>query len=106
MIMASIMFLGKDENGDLVLIAIYNFEKHYGTKDYKTLNYIFQKGKYVLVLEPFYKIFGSGEDGIRIEDPNEIIIFDDKEWINKFLETQNQEESFKLFHDDEGERFQ
>ena len=105
MIMASIMFLGKDENGDLVLIAIYNFEKHYGTKDYKTLNYIFQKGKYVLVLEPFYKIFGSGEDGIRIEDPNEIIIFDDKEWINKFLETQNQEESFKLFHDDEEKDF-
>ena len=46
-------------------------------------------------------MFGSGEDGIRIEDPNEIIIFDDKNWLNKFLETDNPEDSFKLFHDDE-----
>jgi tetratricopeptide (TPR) repeat protein len=103
--MTSIMFLGKDDNGDLVLIAIYNFENHYGTKDYKRLSYIFQKGKYILVLEPFYKMFGSGEDGIRIEDPNEIIIFDDKEWVNKFLKAENKEESFKLFHDDEDKNY-
>ena len=104
-IMTSIMFLGKDENEDLVLIAIYNFEKHYGTKSYKRLSYIFQKGKYILVLEPFYKMFGSGEDGIRIEDPNEIIIFDDKEWVNKFLKAENKEESFKLFNDDEDKNY-
>ena len=103
--MTSIMFLGKDDNGDLVLIAIYNFENHYGTKDYKRLSYIFQKGKYILVLEPFYKMFGSGEDGIRIEDPNEIIIFDDKEWVNKFLNAENKEESFKLFHDDDDKNY-
>jgi tetratricopeptide (TPR) repeat protein len=103
--MTSIMFLGKDDNGDLVLIAIYNFENHYGTKDYKRLSYIFQKGKYILVLEPFYKMFGSGEDGIRIEDPNEIIIFDDKEWVNKFLKAENKEESFKLFHDDDDKNY-
>ena len=104
-IMTSIMFLGKDENEDLVLIAIYNYENHYGTKSYKKLSYIFQKGKYILVLEPFYKMFGSGEDGIRIEDPNEIIIFDDKEWLNKFLQAENKEESFKLFHDDDDKNF-
>ena len=79
LIIVSMMFLGKDINGDFVLIAVYNFGNHYGTKDYEQLSYIFQKGKYILVLEPFYKMFGSGEDGIRIEDPNEIIIFDDKE---------------------------
>ena len=104
-IMTSIMFLGKDENEDLVLIAIYNFENHYGTKSYKRLSYIFQKGKYIIVLEPFYKMFGSGEDGIRIEDPNEIIIFDDKDWVNKFLKAENKEESFKLFHDDEDKNY-
>ena len=104
-IMTSIMFLGKDENEDLALIAIYNYENHYGTKSYKKLSYIFQKGKYILVLEPFYKMFGSGEDGIRIEDPNEIIIFDDKEWLNKFLQAENKEESFKLFHDDDDKNF-
>ena len=100
-LMTSVMFLGKDENEDLVLIAIYNFENHYGTRDYKKLSYIFEKGKYILILEPFYKMFGSGEDGIRIEDPNEIIIFDDKNWLTKFIETEGEEESFKLFHDDE-----
>ena len=96
----SIMFLGKDINGDLVLVAVYNYENHYGTKDYEQLSYIFQKGKYILVLEPFYKMFGSGEDGIRIEDPNEIIIFDDKEWLKKFISTENKEEIFSLFHED------
>ena len=73
--MTSIMFLGKDENEDLVLIAIYNYENHYGTNSYKKLSYIFQKGKYILVFEPYYKMFGSGEDGIRIEDPNEILVW-------------------------------
>ena len=101
----SVMFLGKDTNGELVLIAIYNYENHYGTKDYEQLSYIFQKGKYILVLEPFYKMFGSGEDGIRIEDPNEIIIFDDKEWMNKFISTESKEESFRLLHDDDDKNY-
>ena len=104
LIIVSIMFLGKDINGDYVLIAVYNFENHYGTKDYEQLSYIFQKGKYILVLEPFYKMFGSGEDGIRIEDPNEIIIFDDKEWMNKFISTESKEESFRLLHDDDDDK--
>ena len=98
--MVSIMFLGKDDNDDYALIAVYNYENHYGTKDYNKLNYIFQKGKNIIILEPFYKMFGSGEDGIRVEDPNEIIIFDDKEWMNKFIRAESEEESFKLLHDD------
>ena len=98
LLMTSVMFLGKDDNGDLVLIAVYNFENHYETKEYKKLSYIFQKGKFILILEPFYKMFGSGEDGIRVEDPNEIIIFDDKEWMNKFFESEN---NFKLLNDDD-----
>ena len=102
----SIMFLGKDDNGDYVLIAVYNYENHYGTKDYDQLSYIFQKGKYIIVLEPFYKMFGSGEDGIRIEDPNEIIIFDDKEWMDKFINAENKEESFRLLHDDDEKNYE
>ena len=101
----SIMFLGKDDNGDYILIAVYNYENHYGTKDYDQLSYIFQKGKYVIVLEPFYKMFGSGEDGIRIEDPNEIIIFDDKEWMTKFITAENKEESFRLLHDEDDKNY-
>ena len=101
----SIMFLGKDDNGDLVLIAVYNYENYYGTKDYDQLSYIFQKGQYILVLEPFYKMFGSGEDGIRIEDPNEIIIFDDKEWMDKFINVENKEESFRLLNDENDKNY-
>ena len=101
----SIMFLGKDDNGDLVLIAVYNYENYYGTKDYDQLSYIFQKGKYIIVLEPFYKMFGSGEDGIRIEDPNEIIIFDDKEWMDKFINVENKEESFRLLNDENDKNY-
>ena len=41
----SIMFLGKDINGDLVLVAVYNYENHYGTKDYEQLTYFkYRKG--------------------------------------------------------------
>ena len=60
---------------------------------------------YIIVLEPFYKMFGSGEDGIRIEDPNEIIIFDDKEWMEKFITAENQEESFRLLHDEDDKNY-
>ena len=101
----SIMFLGKDDNSDLVLIAVYNYENYYGTKDYDQLSYIFQKGKYIIVLEPFYKMFGSGEDGIRIEDPNEIIIFDDKEWMDKFINAENKDESFRLLNDENDKNY-
>ena len=34
-LMTSVMFLGKDNNNDLTLIAIYNFENVFETKDYK-----------------------------------------------------------------------
>ena len=98
-IMTSIMFLGKDNNNDLALIAIYNFENFFRTKNYKKLSNIFKKGKYILVLEPFYKMFGSGDDGIRIEDPNEIIIFDNKEWIDKFLKNESKENNFENLND-------
>ena len=84
-IMTSIMFLGRDDNNDLTLIAIYNYENYFKTKNYKKLCNILKKGKYILVLEPFYKMFGSGEEGIRMEDPNEIILFDNKVLIDNFL---------------------
>ena len=102
-LMTSVMFLGKDNNNDLTLIAIYNFENVFGTKDYKQLTNIFKKGKYIIVLEPFYKMFGSGDDGIRIEDPNEIIIFDNKEWIEKFLKYESQEKNLKNLNDKEND---
>ena len=42
--MTSIMFLGKDDNNDLVLIAIYNFENHImGLKIIKGLAIFFKK---------------------------------------------------------------
>ena len=50
-------------------------------------------------------MFGSGEDGIRIEDPNEIIIFDDKDWMTKFITAENKEESFRLLHDDDDKNY-
>ena len=84
-IMIRIMFLGRDDNNDLTLIAIYNYENYFRTKNYKKLCNILKKGKYILVLEPFYKMFGSGEEGIRMEDPNEIILFDNKVLIDNFL---------------------
>ena len=41
--MVGVAFLGKDENGELITVAVYNYENHYGTKDYDKLSYIFKK---------------------------------------------------------------
>ena len=83
-IMTSIMFLGRDDNNDLTLIAIYNYENYFKTKNYKKLCNILKKGKYILFLQPFYKMFGNGEEGIKMEDSNKIILFDNKDSSSNF----------------------
>ena len=39
-------------------------------------------------------MFGSGEEGIKMEDPNEIILFDNKDLIDKFLFKKNEKIDF------------
>ena len=37
-----------------------------------------------MFLQPFYKMFGSGEEGIKMEAPNKIILFDNKDSSSNF----------------------
>ena len=37
-----------------------------------------------MFLQPFYKMFGNGEEGIKMEDSNKIILFDNKDSSSNF----------------------
>lgn len=99
----SLNFIGEDNNKDVINVAVYDAEKFYNIKDWDELeNKIFTEGKYLIVIEPFYTLCTCpcGYDKLRIESPNEIIIFDNKEEMNNFLDKIRPEnispENFKL----------
>ena len=85
----SLNFIGEDSNKEVINIAVYDAEKYYNIKGWDELeNKIFTEGKYLIVIEPFYTLCTCpcGYDKIRIESPNEIIIFDTKEEMLNFLD--------------------
>ena len=98
-IMKSTNFLGEDSNNDVINTSVYNPEKYFGIKEWDKLEKeIFTEGKYVIFIEPYYKIYKSGSDGLRAESPNEIVIFNSKEELNYFLEKNKNisSENYKL----------
>lgn len=84
-ILTSIQFLGQDEDNELLSVSVYNYATFYETSDYDKLKEIFKKGKYIIIINPFYKIYIDGKDGLRIDNPNEIIIFDNKEQCDTYI---------------------
>jgi len=47
------------DNSDVLIVAIYNYEKIKKIKNYSKLDNEFQIGKYILIFEPYYKISSS-----------------------------------------------
>ena len=85
----SLNFIGEDSNKDVINIAVYDAEKYYNIKGWDELeNKVFTEGKYLIVIEPLYTLCTCpcGYDKIRIESPNEIIIFDTMEEMYNFLD--------------------
>ena len=85
----SLNFIGEDSNKDVINIAVYDAEKYYNIKGWDELeNKVFTEGKYLIVIEPLYTLCTCpcGYDKIRIESPNEIIIFDTMEEMHNFLD--------------------
>ena len=101
LVVKSINFLGEDSNKDIIHISLYGSEKYFNVNSWEQLeNDIYTEGKYVIIIEPYYKIYMTGSDGLRIEYPNEIIIFNNEEEINDFLDkirkNKPTSENFKL----------
>ena len=90
----STIFVGEDNNKDVIHVSIYNSENYFNIKGWDNLeNKIYTEGKYIIVIEPYYKIYISGIDGLRIESPNEIIIFNNKEDLDYFLDKKRNKSS-------------
>ncbi|KAL7546287.1 hypothetical protein ACHAWF_009619 [Thalassiosira exigua] len=69
----------EDSNGDVILIALYNFlpEGLHGDESVPVASAKIPKGSTVRILAPFVKVFRDGSRGIRIDNPNEITMISD-----------------------------
>ena len=76
--MVSRQFFADDEENQRLYISIYNFEEKF--KDDQ-----FIIGRYIIILEPFYKIYLDGKIGIRVDDPNDVLIFKDKVEAQQYI---------------------
>ena len=101
--MISHQFYAEDENNQRLYISIYNFNTKFTEKEFKT-------GKFIIILEPWYKIYKDGQSGIRVDDPNDVILFRDKNEariymtkklgdVNKYLEIGDQYFDSKDYYD-------
>lgn len=84
----SINFIGEDSNDDVILVSIYNAKEYYQADWDKLENKFFTEGKYIIIVEPYYKMSTCccGDDKLRVESMNETIILDNKEKLDIFLE--------------------
>ena len=68
--MASKQFLSEDENNSRIHVSIYNFDTCFTINSFKI-------GKYIIIKEPYYKIYFDGTNGIRVDNPNNVILLND-----------------------------
>ena len=71
-------FYADDENNKRLYISIYNFDKKFSENEFKP-------GKYIIIKEPYYKIYMDGKIGIRVDNPNDVIIFKNKSEAQDFI---------------------
>ena len=82
----AILFLGEDNKKNILKISIYNYSNYYNTNKEEELQKIFDIGKYIICINSFYKVYNSQDDGLRIESPAEIILLDNLNELNYFLD--------------------
>ena len=85
----AILFLGEDNKKNILKISIYNYSNYYNTNKEEELQKIFDIGKYIICINSFYKVYNSQDDGLRIESPAEIILLDNLNELNYFLDKNN-----------------
>ena len=86
----AILFLGEDDNKNILKVSIYNYNNYYNTNlKEEELQKIYDIGKYIICINSFYKVYTSMDDGLRIESPAEIILLDNLNELNYFFEKNN-----------------
>ena len=83
--MTSMQFESKDAKQNIIHTAIYNTTDDYTLFDGKKLSEKYKKGMPFIIIEPYYKNFTFGGSGIRVDNPNEVIFFNNKNELEEFL---------------------
>ena len=88
----------EDENSDFEWVALYNYDKIKSFNSYVDLDQVFVPGKYILIFEPYYKVCLSLTPGIRVDDPNDIMLFDNIASFHDYYEecSNGSAETFKI----------
>lgn len=68
-VMVAAQLLLEDERGDFVKLSVYNRVRSQAEADA-----LFVVGRRLLVLEPYFKCMADGTQGIRADNPNEVIL--------------------------------
>ncbi|EFC47341.1 predicted protein [Naegleria gruberi] len=72
-----------DLNTNIVQLAIYNYGK-------VNISEEFRVGRYVIIKNPYYKIYSDEWPGLRIDNPNELFFVDDQKIISQLKESHKQ----------------
>ena len=81
--MVSLQFYADDEINNKMLISIYNYQGIFTVNSFK-------HGYYIIIKEPYYKQYLNGEIGIRVDNPNNVILFQSKEEANEYIKKEKQ----------------
>ena len=76
--MVSLQFYAEDENNNRMYISVYNYHDKFTIND-------FNKGNYMIIKEPYYKQYMDFQIGIRVDNPNNILLFKDKDEVYKYI---------------------
>lgn len=95
--MTAIMAVMEDENDDVILLQLYQQEN----QDQRAATDIVNVGTVLLVKEPYFKVMGDGQYGLRVDHLSDVIHLkrnDDrfpKAWQPRLIETELSAESLK-----------
>ena len=99
---ASLQMMLKDKKNNEVFTCLYNYEQIFNMKPRKKEGFFFidstsnmlnsmknlkkkLNNKNIIIINPFYKVFMDGNEGIRIDNPDEFLLFDNDEKLEEFL---------------------
>ena len=75
LIMKSIMTFIEDDEGHLIKIAVYNAigSNLKAARLIAAADSLLKEGSWIGIIDPFYKRFMDGTEGVRVDDPNKLL---------------------------------
>lgn len=95
--MTGILVLVEDESRHVVVLQLYQQDD----EETRAANDIVDVGTVMILKEPFFKVMASGEYGLRVDHPCDIIVIDEYDpkrpakWCTRILDAERSAESLK-----------